>query len=62
MRCSECGFRIDELNESQPVCPSCGADANAHPRFVLDPKVLLRAWESAGITDPALKPGNDQIN
>ena len=25
MRCSECGTEIDELNESQPVCPACGA-------------------------------------
>ena len=25
MRCSECGAEFDELNESQPVCPACGA-------------------------------------
>ena len=24
MRCWECGAEIDELNESQPVCPACG--------------------------------------
>jgi hypothetical protein len=24
MRCFECGVEIDEMNESQPVCPSCG--------------------------------------
>ena len=24
MRCSECGFRLDPDNESQPVCPACG--------------------------------------
>jgi uncharacterized Zn finger protein (UPF0148 family) len=24
--CPECGFPIDEGNESQPVCPRCGAD------------------------------------
>ena len=24
MRCLECGVEIDEINESQPVCPSCG--------------------------------------
>ena len=22
----DCGYEIDELNESQPVCPRCGAD------------------------------------
>lgn len=25
MRCPECGGNIDELNESQPVCPGCGS-------------------------------------
>ena len=24
MRCLECGAEFDELNESQPVCPTCG--------------------------------------
>ena len=24
MRCLECGVEIDEMNESQPVCPGCG--------------------------------------
>jgi hypothetical protein len=26
MNCPNCGFEIDELNESQPVCPLCGTD------------------------------------
>lgn len=26
MCCPECGANIDELNESQPVCPGCGYD------------------------------------
>jgi hypothetical protein len=26
MKCPDCGYEIDELNESQPVCPRCGAD------------------------------------
>ena len=25
MRCFECGAEFDEMNESQPVCPGCGA-------------------------------------
>ena len=25
MRCLECGAELDEMNESQPVCPGCGA-------------------------------------
>lgn len=24
MRCSNCGWLLDECNESQPVCPRCG--------------------------------------
>jgi hypothetical protein len=26
MRCSECGFSLDPVNESQQVCPACGRD------------------------------------
>jgi len=25
MHCGECGFEFDEMNESQPICPGCGA-------------------------------------
>ena len=25
MRCLECEAEVDEMNESQPVCPGCGA-------------------------------------
>jgi hypothetical protein len=28
MSCPECGFRFDPVNESQVVCPACGADPN----------------------------------
>jgi len=33
-RCPECGFRFDAINESQVVCPACGAD----PRSGLTPE------------------------
>lgn len=33
-RCPECGFRFDAMNESQAVCPACGAD----PRSGLPPE------------------------
>jgi hypothetical protein len=26
MRCRECGYKTDGLNESQPVCPACGSN------------------------------------
>jgi hypothetical protein len=31
MSCPECGFRLDPYNESQAVCPACGADPNMRP-------------------------------
>jgi hypothetical protein len=40
MNCPDCGFEIDELNESQPVCPRCGADPydpNSSPDPLDDP-------------------------
>jgi hypothetical protein len=29
--CPECGFPIDPANESQAVCPACGADPTVPP-------------------------------
>jgi hypothetical protein len=26
MNCPDCGYEIDELNESRTVCPRCGTD------------------------------------
>jgi hypothetical protein len=31
MRCFECGAEFDEMNESQPVCPGCGAVPGSRP-------------------------------
>ena len=36
MNCPNCDFEIDELNESQPVCPQCctdpyDSDSSRHP-------------------------------
>jgi hypothetical protein len=42
MKCPDCGFDIDELNESQPVCPRCGADpydSNSSADLLDDPMV-----------------------
>jgi hypothetical protein len=27
--CEDCGLPIDELNESQPVCPGCGSTGDS---------------------------------
>ena len=31
MSCPECGFKIDSANESQVMCPACGADPTPRP-------------------------------
>jgi len=28
MKCPDCGYEIDEVNESQPVCPRCVTNPN----------------------------------
>ncbi len=40
MRCLECGAEFDEMNESQPVCPGCGA-APMNRRDCADIRALL---------------------
>ena len=32
MLCPECGFRLDPYNESQAVCPACGANPDTPMR------------------------------
>jgi hypothetical protein len=45
MCCSECGFEFDEINESQPVCPACGALPVGEGD---DPEILAPAQEVVG--------------
>ena len=37
MSCPECGFEFDPDNESQVVCPACGADPTGELRLEDDP-------------------------
>src|ERR1035441_10881476 len=66
MRCWECGAELDELNESQPVCPACGAPPgigrdDADVCALLDDAALIAAApDDAEDTDPGLGPGLDQ--
>jgi len=46
MSCLECGFKFDPDNESQVVCPACGADPNSPVRRDDDAK-LAAAFEDA---------------
>ena len=46
MRCLECGAEVDELNESQAVCPGCGvmpgsSGDNADVAAVLEDAALI---------------------
>ena len=67
MQCLECGFEFDEVNESQPVCPCCGADPNECPGPRRDPEQLsqdITADETGNSTRPisAITPGNNMVN
>ena len=44
MPCPECGFRLDPYNESQVVCPACGADPNT-PVVLGDDSNIAAAFE-----------------
>ncbi len=63
MRCTECGADIDELNESQPVCPGCGAPPglgrdDLDVTAILDEAELLAADPSEP-EDQEVDPGPD---
>ena len=45
MRCLECGAEFDEMNESQPVCPGCGAV----PRYRRDGADICALLEDAAV-------------
>jgi len=62
--CLECGFKLDPTNESQVVCPACGADPNGP---LTDPELDLAIAESEALLDsltegPVLVAGNTLIN
>ena len=66
MRCWECGVEFDELNESQPVCPACGAppgvgrDDEDVCALLDDAALIAAAPDGAEDTDPGLGLGLDQ--
>src|SRR5207302_7965185 len=66
MRCWECGAEFDELNESQPVCPACGAFPSMGPddgdvcALLDDAALIAAAPDDAEDTDPGLGLGLDQ--
>ena len=65
MRCWECGAEFDELNESQPVCPACGAfpgmgrDDGDVCALLDDAALIAAAHGEPEYTDPGLGLGPD---
>jgi hypothetical protein len=48
-QCPECGFRFDPINESQVVCPACGADPNNRPED--DPGIVAAFEDGAAFVE-----------
>ena len=66
MSCLECGAEFDEVNESQPVCPGCGAVPgsrrdSADICFLLEDGAALAAEASARIEDLDVGLDSEQI-
>ena len=49
--CATCGFRFDPINESQVVCPACGADPNSPPRPEDDPEFAAAFEDGAAFAE-----------
>ena len=65
--CAECGFPIDEGNESQPVCPRCGADPleyldSAAPAISPFPSEAFEDVLGMSRQHPVITPGNILIH
>ncbi|MCC6860234.1 MAG: zinc ribbon domain-containing protein [Bryobacterales bacterium] len=56
MRCLECGAEFDEMNESQPVCPGCGAPLGAGRD---DADIVALMDDAAAIAAAPVEPEND---
>jgi Pyruvate/2-oxoacid:ferredoxin oxidoreductase gamma subunit len=46
-----CGFRLDPINESQVVCPACGADPNEPRRPEDDPDLVAALEDGAAFAE-----------
>ena len=54
MSCPTCGFRFDPINESQVVCPACGADPNNPLRPEDDSESAAAFEDGAAFAEAAL--------
>ena len=65
MRCLECGAEFDEMNESQPVCPGCGAVPggrrdSADVCALLEEAATIASAQLGGEEDQDVGPDLDQ--
>ena len=66
MSCLECGAEFDEVNESQPVCPGCGAVPggrrdSADICALLEDGAALAAEASARVEDQDVGLDSEQL-
>lgn len=51
MRCPECGFRLDPVNESQQACPACGGQPAPCERAEDDSGIAAALADVASLAD-----------
>jgi hypothetical protein len=52
--CPTCGLRLDPINESQVLCPACGAAPNNPPRSEVDPEFAAAFEDGAAFAEAPL--------
>jgi hypothetical protein len=62
MHCSECGFKLDPVNESQQVCPACGRDPIRCEGAEDDSGIATALADVASLADhlPLLREGMEE--
>ncbi len=53
-RCPECGFRFDAINESQVVCPACGADPRSGLPLESDPETAAALDDAEAFAEASI--------
>ena len=52
--CPECGFRFDAINESQVVCPACGADPRSGLPREFDPEIAAALDDAEAFAEASI--------
>ena len=54
--CPICGFRFDPINESQVLCPGCGANPSNPPQPENDPEIAPAFEDGAAFAESPVSP------